>query len=509
MIIASPISMSLAPTRATKLSDLRVASILDQMSHESFAPECRLVTFAPHNWLEVLENEPPNLLLVESAWRGNSGSWEYKVGTYSYTDSVGLPDLSAVVEWCRSKGIPTVFWNKEDPIHFEKFKEAAALFDVVFTTDAGMVDRYRKLPGRADRVVGVLPFAAQPMIHNPVGAMRARDPRPVFAGAYYRNRHESRREELDMLLDAAVPYDLVIYDRMGGAVTDSFGFPDRFQPRIEGTLTYKEMVDVYRTHRLFLNVNSVSDSPTMFSRRVFELLASGTPVVSTASIGVEQMFPGIVDIVHTASDATESIARLAENDRVWLDRSVRGIEAVLSGNTYGDRLHTIASAAGLNIGAIDPSVSVVIGPHADVTPEALADTDGVTEVLSFTNHDMGSIDEDGSSIRQVDAQAIADAPEAGSVALNAVISDWIAFVTSSSNIEQLRSLTLATRIAPADVFVPASSWAEGHVYVDRTVDTGCWLVSAEFVARTKWSPWGSTDASALGARIYAVPIVND
>src|SRR5690606_7567288 len=61
--------------------DLVVASILDEMSAASFGPECQLVTFTPSDWREVLTQKRPDLLLVESAWKGVSGSWEYQVGS--------------------------------------------------------------------------------------------------------------------------------------------------------------------------------------------------------------------------------------------------------------------------------------------------------------------------------------------------------------------------------------------------------------------------------------------
>ncbi|MEA3502463.1 MAG: glycosyltransferase, partial [Actinomycetota bacterium] len=509
MIVAAPVSMSLAAPPVTNIRGLRVASILDEMSHQSFAPECGLVTFGPHNWLEVLERERPNILLVESAWRGNSGSWEYKVGTYAYPESVGLPDLTALVEWCRSEGVPTVFWNKEDPIHFDKFKEAAALFDVVFTTDANMTDQYQDLPGVTDRVVGVLPFAAQPIIHNPVGSMTGRDPRPVFAGAYYRNRHHSRRSQLDMLLDAALPFDLMIYDRMGGAVSESFGFPERFQPNIEGTLPYEEMVQAYRSHRLFLNVNSVSDSPTMFSRRVFELLASGTPVVSTSSIGVEQMFGGVVDIVETQSQANEAITRLIEDDEWWLDRSVRGIESVFQANTYADRLHTIAEAAGLSVGSARPRVSVVIGPGSDLSVEDFAGIGNVAEILSLTDQGSGSNTGGVLPVRQIEAPSDGDASSIGHAVSRAASGDWLAFANSAADLWALRSLTTATRITPAEIYVPASNWAQGHEFVNEFDAVGLSVASRDFVDRTSWSPWHSSSGSTAGARVYSAPIIDD
>jgi len=508
MIVAAPPSMSLASPPITSVGDLRVASVLDEMSQQSFAPECHLVTFGPHNWLEVLERERPNLLLVESAWRGNSGSWEYKVGSYAYPKSVGLPDLTAVVEWCRREGIPTVFWNKEDPVHFEKFKEAAALFDVVFTTDANMADRYRDLPGVTDRVVGVLPFAAQPFIHNPVGTMTGRDPTPVFAGAYYLNRHQSRRGQLDMLLDAAMPFDLVIFDRMGGAVSDSFGFPERFHSNIVGRLPYDEMVRAYRSHRLFLNVNSVSDSPTMFSRRVFELLASGTPVVSTSSTGIGEMFGGVVEIVETQADAREAIARLIDDDEWWLDRSVRGIESVFQTNTYADRLSTIAEAVGLSVESPRPRVSVVMGPDFELGSSNFASIDDVVELLSLTDNVSGPSTAGNLPIRYVGASS-GEGLDIRQAVSRASSGDWLAFAHTAADLRTLRSLTVATRVTPAEIYVPAPSWAQSHVYVNEHDASGLLVASKDFVARTSWSPWQSSNGNAAGARVYAAPIVDD
>lgn len=343
--------------RVNSPAELVVASILDEMSSASFAPECRLVTFTPSNWRAVLERNRPDLLFVESAWKGPDGAWEYQVGTYSHPQSVGLPHLTELVGWCRERGIPTVFWNKEDPVHFEKFKEAAQLFDVVFTTDADCVPRYRALRGLRAHTVAPLPFAAQPRLHYPA-PLAGRIPAPAFAGTFYRNRHPERQKQLEMLLDGALPFGLRIYDRMNGKVTESFGYPDRFQSAIVGGVPYAEMVDLYRQHRVFLNTNSVQDSPTMFSRRVFELLACGTPVVSTPSRGMEEIFGDEVTVVDNQDEVAAALGRLLSDDEYWSQISVRGLLAVARAHLYEDRLRAIAEAAGYRF-ANHPQANVI------------------------------------------------------------------------------------------------------------------------------------------------------
>jgi hypothetical protein len=335
----------LLPPRARSVTELKIAAVVDTFTEESLTPDCDLLTFRPDTWRAALELERPNLLFVESAWQGNGGAWQYQVGSYSYSTSVGLPHLTELVTWCREHDVPTVFWNKEDPVHFDKFKEAARLFDVVLTTDADRIPAYEALGGAA-RINAALPFAAQPVLHHPTHELHERDPRPVFGGTYYKNRHPERREQMERLLDAARPFDLLIYDRTHGQDNDSVGFPERFRPHIHGGIPYSEMVRIYREHRLFLNTNSVVASPTMFSRRIFELLACGTPVVSTPSLGVEQMFGDIVPIVETAEAADAAMREILTDDAAWQRRSLAGMRAVLGEHTYQHRLARIASFAG-------------------------------------------------------------------------------------------------------------------------------------------------------------------
>jgi Glycosyl transferases group 1/DUF based on E. rectale Gene description (DUF3880) len=343
--------ISRTESQPTDPRDLRVAAVLDDMSANCFGPECDLLTFDSENWEERLEEHEPHLLLVESAWRGNGESWRYMVGTYPSPHPQGLPRLRALVDWCRKRDIPTAFWGKEDPIHFDRFKEAAALFDYVFTTDSNCVPRYEQLRREGSGPVRALPFAAQPRIHNPISIDRERRDSPCFAGTYYRNRHQDRRQSLEMLLDAARPFGLVIYDRTFDWDNDSFGFPERFLPHVEGSLPYSEVVREYKSHKVFLNVNSVIDSPTMFSRRVFELLACDAAVISTESAGIERIFGDLVPIVTTPQEATEALTRLIQDDHYRREIVVQARRLVMTEHTYRQRLALVAQTTGYSVSA--------------------------------------------------------------------------------------------------------------------------------------------------------------
>jgi len=357
---------------------LRVASILDEMSEACFAPECELVPLTLEGWREQLKQSPPDLLLVESAWSGNDGEWQYRVAQYPRKDLTGLPALRELVGACRAGGVPTAFWNKEDPVHFERFAEAASLFDHVFTTDARCVERYRELPG--ERTVTPLPFAAQPRIHNPVAVVPERSASPCFAGAWYRDRHPDRRRALEALLDAARPFGLVVYDRRFGGDDGAFGFPDRFAPHILGKLPYERILDVYKSHRAFLNANSVADSPTMCSRRVFELAACDTAILSTPAVALSSLFgSGAIAEAGEESEAREALELLLGDEAERRRRTRAARRAVFAEHTYAHRLATIAATAGLEPPRRDgDGWELVLQPGVELSDEARAELQAAT-----------------------------------------------------------------------------------------------------------------------------------
>jgi Glycosyl transferases group 1 len=456
--------------------ELRVAAIVDEISRACFEPDCDLVTFGPEGWRAALEEQPPHLLLVESTWQGNEGSWQYQVASYDHPEFAGLPQLRALVGWCRERGIPTVFWNKEDPVHFDRFKEAATLFDHIFTTDANRIAAYEELERDGTGVVEALRFAAQPRIHNPISTGQQRSGSPVFAGAYYRDRHADRRRSLEMLLDAARPFDLAIYDRTAGSTDEAFGFPDRFRPYIRGRLPYVEMLEAYKGHKVFLNANSVTDSPTMFSRRVFELLACDTAVVSTESLGVSETFGDLVSMVETPEQASEALTRLLDDDEYRRDLAVRGRRLVLGEHTYAHRLAAIAQAAGYPAAPYGDRQAA-----AAVLVEGVEDARGVRSLVSAISSQSrppaelliglgtetsvaGDLQElsDGSSelrVRVVQQDPGASRSQRYRELAALAVSPWVAVMHPRHQYgrDHLRDLLIATRYAEADVIGSAAS----------------------------------------------------
>jgi hypothetical protein len=334
---------------------LNVAIILDEFSAVAFAPEWNQHAVTPDNWRESLDETPIDLLFVESAWNGNDGAWLYHVvGT-----SAPRPALIELVAECVSRGIPTVFWNKEDPPHFEDFLETARLFDYVFTTDVNCLEEYKRRLGHDN--VGVLPFAAQARHHNPARLGRERrDLEIAFGGMYFRHKYPERRAQLDYLLPAATEYGLDIFSRHVGDNGD-YRFPAPFDAQVRGSLSYAEMLTAYHRYKIFINVNSVVDSPSMCARRIFEITASGASIVSPPSPAIESFFPGgeiaVVDDQRSAKHAFRGLLRSEEYRHRQLHLAQRRI---WQSNTYTHRVGTILASAGLEDALKTPSVSILV-----------------------------------------------------------------------------------------------------------------------------------------------------
>lgn len=329
--------------------------IADDFTASAFSYEWNQFTPSKTDWRDILETESIDLLFVESAWEGNGGAWKYQlVGSLAPRD-----EIVELVQECKSRNIPTVFWNKEDPPHFEDFLKSAALFDYVFTTDVNKVPDYISRLGH-DRV-DVLPFAAQPKIHNPArirGVDRSRD--VVFGGMYFRHKYPERRQQLDYLLPAAGKFNLDIFSRQLGG-DENYQFPAPFDKMVRGTLPYPSMLTAYHAYKVVLNVNSVVDSKSMCARRIFEATACGAAVVSAESPAILEFYPdNLVTVAHDESDAYQKL-RILLRSNDYRDRKVHLAQRLTWANyTYEERVKKILSVLGIGTGGhTEPKIAVI------------------------------------------------------------------------------------------------------------------------------------------------------
>ncbi|WP_346960009.1 glycosyltransferase [uncultured Arthrobacter sp.] len=372
---------------------LRVGIIMDDFSAVAFAAEWTVVALRPDSWEVQLRDEALDFVVVESAWAGNAGLWRGKI-TGPAGPSAAFRELIA---GCRAAGLPAVFWNKEDPPHYEDFLPAARLFDHVFTTDANMLPRYRSDLGHSR--VTVLPFAAQPRIHNPARPRHGWHAREIaFAGMYFAHKYEDRRRQMDYLLGAAVdatagkrPGFEIFSRQLGGE--PQYQFPGILKKHVVGSLSYKQMLTAYKAYKVFLNVNSVTDSPSMCARRIFEITAAGTCVVSTPSVAITEFFPeGEIPTVETREAATHLLKALTGNPDYAQRLVHKAQRRIWAEHTYGHRAQAIEEAAlpASAAPASRPQVSILVSSfrpqQLDHVLRGVAAQQGVDVQLVYLAH---------------------------------------------------------------------------------------------------------------------------
>lgn len=314
------------------LQEIKVACVMDEFTFASYKDICTLRQLSIGQWQSELDQLQPDLLFIESAWRGKDDAWNRKISQTS-------PELIGALEWCKQRNIPTMFWNKEDPVHYGTFLNTAKHFDSVFTTDLNCIGNYKRDLGH-DRVY-LLPFGCNPVDHNPIEKYQ-RKPKACFAGSYY-VRYPERIRDLDAILETFIDYSGIdIYDRNFGKEDVNYAYPDKYKSLILGNLKYEDIDLAYKGYEYGINLNSVKYSPSMFARRVFELLATRTLVVSNYSQGVRLFFG---DLVVSTDAKTEIAAKLEKyaSDSGYSDQiKQEGLRKVMLEHTYENRFSYIA-----------------------------------------------------------------------------------------------------------------------------------------------------------------------
>ena len=346
---------SAQPVRLRPLRELRVAMIVDEFSYNSFRYEFQAFPLEPDNWRDVFEKNEIDLFFCESAWTGTDPDrrpWRGQIyGSINFPKE-NRTTLFEILDYCKAHKIPTAFWNKEDPTHYEDrvhdFVDTALHFDHIFTTAEECVERYRKDYGH--RSVHLLMFATQPRLFNPIERFKRSDA-VIFAGSWYR-QHPVRCREMSAILDRILEQGLplVIYDRQSENQDPNHEFPDQYKPYVRPRLRHDQMDQAYKGSRIALNINTVTDSSTMFARRVFELMSSNTLVLSNYSKGMETLFGDHVVFVDGSSKLELSDV---EAKRAWC------LNEVLTQHTYQRRFEQLIQDCGIPFLPDDPDITLV------------------------------------------------------------------------------------------------------------------------------------------------------
>lgn len=175
---------------------------------------------------------------------------------------------------------------------------------------------------------------------------------PSFTGSYYRRILNARRQFLDMVFDALgeAGMRLHAYDRNYGRFSRHFAFryPDMPYLTVHPTVSHRDTGRVYKAHVASLNVNSVTGSETMCSRRLIEILACGGIAVTNPSRSVQKYFADFCHVVSDREETAEVFGRLRQGPSAAdLDRAEAGARYVREMHTWTHRLEEVCAVVGI------------------------------------------------------------------------------------------------------------------------------------------------------------------
>ncbi|WP_322995277.1 glycosyltransferase [Castellaniella sp.] len=336
---------------AGPFGQLKIALVTDYFTADCLSAECRVRCMTPGNYRQVMDIWKPDLVFVESAFHGVGGAWRYRLAQQPKWLRLGPPsDIMRLVQHARQRNIPTVFWNKDDGAFFQDFIQVAKLFDYVFTTDGDCLAAYRaQLPPGVP--VQVLSMPYQPKFHAFTGFAFTHN-EACFTGSYYRKILNERGRFLGLMFQAchqaAMP--LHVYDRNSGRLSHrfEFRFPQDSNLLLHPKVSHPETARLYKSHVVSINVNSVTASDTMCSRRLLEILACGGIAVTNPSRAVDRQFRDYCHVVDTADQARDLFARLRHGPATDdLARAEAGAQFVRQHHTWAHRLGQIADSVNL------------------------------------------------------------------------------------------------------------------------------------------------------------------
>ena len=318
---------------------LPIAMICDIMTWENVCQNHAAISVTPSTWKRTFAYQSAQKIgffFCEATWSGTvNACWRGQVYNDRRVYYENRRNLLKILERCKTEGIPTVFWAKEDPVFFQDdvydFTDTALRFDYILTTAKECIPKYHALGHEK-----VYPWAfgfSKDLYHPPMNTKSLRENVAVFAGSWFKDypyRCKDLVEIFEMVLAAGI--SLRIYDRNRTFGVSKKPFPEKYQSYVTDAIPYEKLGDIYRNVEYVINVNTVQDSETMFSRRVYEAMACGCIIVSNDSQGLREQFGENIWYLNQTFDFKQKGKICQQN-----------IEAVFASHTWEQRMEQLYS----------------------------------------------------------------------------------------------------------------------------------------------------------------------
>ena len=282
------VEKELSCTQSSDLLNLnKIGVVCDSLTFNSLNGVFDVDYISSNTNINEIQPTDYDILLCDCTWNGLDNSWNKVFSNFTTGNN-----LEVLVKHFKEHNVPVVLYNKEDPVHFETFEKTYHLFDTIITSEISLVEKYKQLLPNTN--ILSTPFNINPINHNILGH-GSRDTNNIcFAGGFYnsfKNRSKSVRDMLDHVIKSN--YTLDIFDRnfyvnrkseqikSFKAYRYKYECPKEYLPYILPPVRSCDVVDkCYKSYKFHLNLNTVTDSYSMCSRRAVELLGCNKTLIT-------------------------------------------------------------------------------------------------------------------------------------------------------------------------------------------------------------------------------------
>ena len=311
---------------------VKIAIVADEFLYDSWKDTADFIYITPDTYKDVVHEV--DFLLIASAWRGLKNEWRL-MGTEGSENNLVIHE---VIDFYKKENKKVVFYSKEDPPNYEHFLPIAKKCDIIFTSCVEKVEDYKR-DCKNDRVY-VMEFCINPMFHNPIGMQNKNKREGVFFAGSWMIKYPDRIKSMEIMLDGvlAAKKPLIIADRNFSLNNITYFFPEKYYSYLCKEIPHDYLQKVHKLYNWAININSITDSKTMFANRVYELQANGVLMLSNYSIGVAEKFDEIF-FIKTQEDVKKALSKY--NSEELYEHQLAGIRRVMSDETSFDRLKTL------------------------------------------------------------------------------------------------------------------------------------------------------------------------
>lgn len=179
----------------------RVAFLGSCELEEDLGHDAEVERIAELGWHSQLKADCFDFLLLEPVWIASGGDWRYACSRGGARSG----ELKLLLKHCRTIGLPTVLWFREDPSNYEDFAWLSELVDLAYGVSQEVAERIAQDFPQSS--AGKLPPAVQPAIDNPLRTYALAETAPwfsdrvLFDGWWELVRQQSTRDVISSLKD--------------------------------------------------------------------------------------------------------------------------------------------------------------------------------------------------------------------------------------------------------------------------------------------------------------------